>query len=177
MILFFNIETNGVPVNINASPLERNLWPDIIHLSYFSIDSKLNIKGVYNEKISGFQVPKADFYINNGYSSDQEGSPIFEALEALIDEMNNSEKIISHGMFQNSRILAAEMHNLGLKAEKKEKLCSREMAAEILGHDGYFSTKNIAKMMFDEDVDYLDPHGKNFFAKRIYEKYLKFSNK
>jgi DNA polymerase III epsilon subunit-like protein len=146
MILFFDTETNGLPINYNGKVTDVENWPRIIQLGYIVTDLEGNIVKEYKELIKpeGWVIPKTDFWINNGYSTEQsneKGIDIKEALNSFIKDIENSILLCAHNLKFDHNVVGAEMIRLKLSAERKPKFCTMENTVDILQLPGKFEGK------------------------------------
>jgi len=146
MILFFDTETNGLPINYNGKVTDVENWPRIIQLGYIVTDLEGNIVKEYKELIKPecWVIPKTDCWINNGYSTEQsneKGIDIKEALNSFIKDIENSILLCAHNLKFDHNVVGAEMIRLKLSAEIKRKFCTMENTVDILQLPGKFEGK------------------------------------
>lgn len=130
-VLFFDTETNGKPVDYKAPATKLDNWPRIIQLGWIFDDD-----GVVSEtqsliKPDGWEIPEEDFWINHGYSTennDELGSPMPEVLEAFCNDLSRADIIVAHNMAFDYPVTAAEMIRYDMAPEKKNrlKICTME---------------------------------------------------
>lgn len=128
--LFFDTETTGLPKNYNASAEDVDNWPRIIQLAYMTFNANGEVLKSYCRLIKpdGWEIPKEEFWINNGYSTEKSielGVPIRQALEELISERRDATHTIAHNISFDSKIVRAEMFRLNDRTEfTGHKICT-----------------------------------------------------
>lgn len=113
MYLFFDTETNGLPKKWDAPADDVNNWPRIIQFAFILFDENRNVLAEFCELIKpdGWEVPNEKFWIDNGFSTENNKEKgIF--LEDALDVFEKSEKCakyrIAHNMAFDSKIVRAE---------------------------------------------------------------------
>lgn len=131
MILFFDTETTGVPKNYKAPVTDLANWPRIIQFAWaIFTDGGLMVAGRKDLiKPDGWVVPTEKFWIDNGFSHEQNlqhGIPIAEALAHFIEQIDeNATVIAAHNLNFDLNITGAEMIRHGLKARaQRKKVCT-----------------------------------------------------
>lgn len=138
MTLFFDTETNGLPKKMNAPAFDVNNWPRIIQLAFVVMtDEGQEVFSFCNLiKPEGWEIPKQEFWIKHGYSTEKnaaEGVPVREALQKMVESINSCHTIVAHNIAFDFPIVAAEMIRAGLKADRKpEKLCTMKTTTDLV---------------------------------------------
>lgn len=72
-ILFFDCETNGLPVDYKASYTDVNNWPRVISLAWLLTDAAGNPLDVGNYLIypDGWTMPTEKFWTDHGYTQEK----------------------------------------------------------------------------------------------------------
>ncbi|WP_430900537.1 MULTISPECIES: 3'-5' exonuclease [unclassified Paraflavitalea] len=117
-ILFFDTETNGVPVDYKASYTDVNNWPRVIQLAWLLTTSTGEVlsEGNYLIKPDGWEMPTEQFWIDNGFSQEKsmaEGIPIVEALDAFYKDKMQADILVAHNLNFDHRIVWAEFIRAG----------------------------------------------------------------
>lgn len=146
MIIFFDTETNGLPINYNAKVTDVQNWPRIIQLGYIVTDLQGNTLKEFKSLIKpdGWVVPNLEFWKNNGYSQEQnekEGISIKEALSEFINDINESVLLVANNLNFDHKIVGAEMIRLNLRAAQKPKFCTMENTVDLVQLPGKFEGK------------------------------------
>lgn len=146
-ILFFDVETNGLPKNWKAPMKEVENWPRVISLAYLLVSETampLLEKHVLI-KPDGWVMPTAQFWIDNGFSQEKsmaEGIPIHQALSELLMAINNCDVMVAHNVSFDHNVVGAEMIRAGLRADKSSrKICTMNTTTDLLQLPGRFGFK------------------------------------
>lgn len=114
---------------------DLNNWPRVIQLAWERADAQtgeVNGAGKYLIKPDGWVIPKEEFWIKHGYSTEQneaEGIPMPEALNYFINHLDGSDVLVAHNMGFDYPILGAEMIRYQKKAKPnpdRVKICTME---------------------------------------------------
>lgn len=130
MYIVFDTETTGLPKNYNASPEDLDNWPRIIQLAYSIYDeSGKEVKRVCKLiKPDGWVIPREEFWLKNGYSTEENeknGVPLKEVLEEYTADRLACHYAIAHNMNFDSKIIRSEMFRYGIKTEfTAKKICT-----------------------------------------------------
>lgn len=147
MILFFDTETTGKPINYKAPVTDLNNWPRIIQLAWalFNEDGTLFDKGCDLIKPNGWEIPKEEFWIKHGYSTEksiQEGIEIEKALRLFKTPINRCDLMVAHNLDFDYPILAAEMIRAKISCEKKpQKFCTMKATVDFCQLPGPYGFK------------------------------------
>lgn len=165
MYLFFDTETTGVPKNYKGDVRDLNNWPRVIQLAWALYDKDGTL---LKEKVSlihpdGWEVPKEKFWIDNGFTTEENrrlGSPILHQLNHFRNQINECEYIIAHNMAFDYPIIASEMIRANVKANKRPmKFCTMEASTDICkipGQYGKFKWPKLEELhqfLFQEGFD------------------------
>jgi DNA polymerase III epsilon subunit-like protein len=131
MYLIFDTETTGLMHGKKVTPKNLQHLPHVIQLAYMLIDDDFNEVETFCELIKpdGWQVPTSKFWIDNGYSTEQNkklGVPMKKVLPQFCDALNRSHTIVGHNLQFDNKMISVEMlrHNI-LPAKKAEnKVCT-----------------------------------------------------
>jgi len=169
--IFFDTETTGLPKNYKAPYSVLDSWPRMIQLAVMVYTVNQEGKPVLMDesefliKPDGWEVPKAKFWIDNGFTQEHNlanGVPVLEAMEYFIKWVNDADYLVAHNMFFDQSIMGSEMHRAGLKADKKlVKLCTMQIGTPLChlpaknGGKGlkWPSLKELHMMLFGEDFE------------------------
>lgn len=129
-ILFFDTETNGVPVDYKASYTDVNNWPRVIQLAWLLTTSTGEVlsEGNHLIKPDGWEMPTEQFWIDNGFSQEKsmaEGIPIVEALDSFYKDKLQADILVAHNLNFDHRIVWAEFIRAGKEPRSgMHKICT-----------------------------------------------------
>ena len=138
MDIFFDTETTGLPKSWNASPSEVDNWPRIIQLAFIVYNRDRRSFLTYNQLIKpdGWEVPKEDFWVKNGFTQEKcekKGVPIAQALSVFLKAYETCEVAVAHNMNFDFNVLAAEMIRAGVRSEKRlKKECTMIQGTDLM---------------------------------------------
>lgn len=138
-LLFFDTETNGKPKDYRGSYTDVDNWPRVIQLAWLLSDEKGNILRSYNNLIKpdGWEIPKETFWIENGYSTEEnaeKGVPIAEAIVPFMEAKHEADGLVAHNIRFDHPIMWAEIIRMGLTPRSgMAKLCTMQSST---GHVG-----------------------------------------
>ena len=144
--LFFDTETNGLPIDYKAPSSNVNNWPRLIRLSWIITDENYNVISSNDHIIypDGFTIPN-DVAIMHGITNlkaKQLGEPVDTILDSFISDFNKSTCIVGHNVDFDKKIIGAELVRLGRKdvMNSKPSICTMEASTDyckIPGSHGY----------------------------------------
>lgn len=161
-LIFFDTETNGLPLKWGVPFTQVNNYPRIIQFAYQVVNEKGEVIKDFKElvKPDGWEIPNEKFWIDNGYSTEINndlGKPLFEIIEEFNEFVNLSAGIIAHNMNFDANVLGAEMVRSGQRAKVKlPKYCTMLSAIDFCGLP--------------------NPKGRGFKYPKLEELYLKLFN-
>jgi DNA polymerase III epsilon subunit-like protein len=117
--LFFDTETNGLPLDYKASYTDVDNWPRVIQLGWALTDDTGNILASRNDLIKpeGWMVPTEAFWIDNGFTqerNEREGIRIIDALNQMHAAKMQADVLVAHNLNFDHRIVWAEFIRNGL---------------------------------------------------------------
>lgn len=136
MYLVFDVETNGFPKKDSSGML---IQPRITQLAWLMLDSKMNEMTYRCDLIKpdGWEIPKEQFFIDNGHSTERNmelGIPIEEAVKEFVWALDNCEVMIAHNASFDIPVVASEMNFVGMRSKKKlQKICTMKSTIEFVG--------------------------------------------
>lgn len=160
--IFFDTETNGLPLTWNAKMTDLDNWPRITQLAWVISDGDVSIPQNLIIKPDGWTVPKEKFFLENNITTERceaEGIPMKEALEIFIEDTHWSDCLVSHNMAFDYNVLGAEMIRYGKSTGKRmTQICTKEASTEcckLPGPRGYKWPKLIElhRHLFNCDFD------------------------
>ena len=113
MYLFFDVETNGLPLNYAAPATDTNNWPRIVQLAYQYYDEQGVLLEETNRiiKPEGFIIPEEATAIH-GITHEQalkEGVLLIDALEEFLSYAQETQLFVAHNADFDSKVLDAEL--------------------------------------------------------------------
>lgn len=120
--LFFDVETNGLPIDYKASYTDVNNWPRVIMLAWSLRNDDGSIVRQASHLITpdGWQMPTDKFWVDNGYTQEENeanGVPITFALDEFKEAKMEADVLVAHNLNFDHRIVWAEF----IRAEKEPK--------------------------------------------------------
>lgn len=167
MILVFDTETTGLPIDINADINDLDNWPRMVQIAWILFDLNGNrISGKdYIIKPDNFSIPFEATEIHNitDEIAEQYGEDLDEVMQEFINCLNKSILVVSHNMAFDEKIVGSEMIRLGYDniLEHKGKICTMESSLDFCSIDGLYGNKypklsELYEALFSED--YLETH-------------------
>lgn len=163
-ILFFDTETNGLPIDYKASYTDVNNWPRVIQLAWLLADEQGNILRSSSNLVfpDGWQVPVEKFWIDNGHSTERcadQGFPIDSLLAEFYAAKMEADVLVAHNLNFDHRIVWAEFIRAGLQPKSgMHKICTMMKSTNVCkipGSRGYKWPKleELHRFLFDKDFD------------------------
>lgn len=111
--LFFDCETNGLPIDYKASYEDVNNWPRVLSLGWILADESATVinRAYHLIQPNGWQVPTEEFWTRNGYTQarcEAEGVPITSVLEQFYVDKARADVLVAHNINFDHRIVWAE---------------------------------------------------------------------
>jgi DNA polymerase III epsilon subunit-like protein len=139
-ILFFDTETTGTPKNYNAPMQDLDNWPRIIQLAWEYTDhtGTVHDRQQFLIKPDGWKIPVEKFWIDNGFSTEQneaEGIPMPDALDHFIGHLDVCDVIVAHNLNFDHPITGAEMIRYNKKAKAnpdRAKICTMQTTINLV---------------------------------------------
>jgi len=118
--LFFDTETNGLPKSYGASYSDLDNWPRVAQLAWILSDDQGEVlaSGQDLVKPDGWEIPKEDFFIEHGMSTErniEHGIPILDVLEPFMAAKQQADFLVAHNMSYDHPITWAEILRAGLQ--------------------------------------------------------------
>lgn len=136
-IVFFDTETNGLPINYKASMGDVDNWPRVIQLAWLVSDLEGNTLKSQEVLIrpNGWTIPKEKFWIQHGFDTDcslRDGRELAEVLGEFVGDLQTCSWMVAHNLAFDHPIVGAEMIRLGMKSERKPvKVCTMETTVDL----------------------------------------------
>lgn len=130
-LLFFDTETNGLPINFHAPMSDTAAWPRVTQLAWELCweNGETIVKSAEYITPDGWVIPKEDFFLKNGHTTERNielGMPMDLMLDYFIEDLNSADLLIAHNMGFDLPVITCEMHRYGKKPKKKtEKYCTK----------------------------------------------------
>lgn len=133
----FDTETNGKPRDYKAPMSRVDNWPRVTQLAWkvYDLSGGELSWGNYLIKPDGWEIPKEEFFIKHGFSTEKslaEGVPIVEALHSFVGDLQSVEWLFAHNMAFDYNVLGAEMIRAGITSERRpQRICTMERTIEF----------------------------------------------
>lgn len=129
MILFFDVETTGLPDKWNASYKEVNNWPRIVEFSFSLIDEFENslLLESYIIKPVGFEIPQESTLIHNisNRKAINEGVEIDYVLNRFESFVTQADLLVAHNIEFDINVILSEFyrHSIQNSIGRVSQLC------------------------------------------------------
>lgn len=137
MILFFDVETTGLPKNYKASFKDLNNWPRIIQIAWLIYDLKgdeLTSKSFIINP-DGFIIPQESINIHKitNERAKRDGIYVVEALDDFLKDAKLCTKIVAHNLDYDINVLKSELFRIGKHDfhTDKELICTMELTTDF----------------------------------------------
>jgi len=147
MYLFFDTETNGLPLNWKAPVTDLNNWPRLVQLAYLVFDKNGTLKseGNYIIKPLGFTIPKeaSDIHKITQIRALNEGDDLMFVLNNFQKQLIQAEYLVAHNMSFDEKIIGAELLRNNMKdiVATKNRICTMQRATDFCAIEGYYGYK------------------------------------
>ena len=153
MILVFDTETNGKPVNYKASQTDTSNWPRVVQLAWAVFDEKgALVRGRQQIiKPDGWTIPDEVVEIH-GISQEKaeaDGVPMLIALRDFIADYESSHTMVAHNIGFDYPVLACEMIRYGIRAKNRieNKVCTMNASTDFCRLPGGYGKYKWPKLM------------------------------
>ena len=130
MILFFDTETTGRPLNYKAPVTDSKNWPRMVQLAWVQTDKEGNIlqEGNHIIKPDGFTIPK-DVVKIHGISTEialEKGEDLSTILAQFETQLQANKLVVAHNIEFDDSIIRAEYHRntMPTTLSKKPQFCT-----------------------------------------------------
>ena len=136
-ILFYDTETNSLPLNFHAPISDLNNWPRVTQQAWQLCYENGEVIQEMSETIypDGWTIPKEKFFIENGHTTEnclENGVPMPTMLKYFIQDLESADLLVAHNLGFDLPVISAEMLRYGLKPSKKTaKFCTKIATTEI----------------------------------------------
>lgn len=130
-ILFFDVETTGLPRDWKAPMADVDNWPRVIEIAWELVteDGEVLASSDHLIEPDGWTVPEEEFWITRHMTTERcqlDGIPIRSAIELLLEAMARAHVMVAHNMDFDASVIGAEMIRLGVKSQHKPvKICTK----------------------------------------------------
>ena len=138
MYLFFDTETNGLPKSEIINGVKTTVYPRVIQLAYILLNDKFEEVQSYCELIQpdGWEIPNQQFWIENGYSTEQnrlKGVSIRHALNFFTQAIDQCHTMVAHNIAFDTPVLVSEMNRYKITAQNKTstKICTMKSTVDF----------------------------------------------
>jgi DNA polymerase III epsilon subunit-like protein len=137
MILFFDTETTGLPVDYDAPVTDINNWPRLVQLAYLLYDSEGNFVSSVDHiiKPDGFEIPLEASQVHKitHRRAKNEGEDLTTVLVNFNNVLSNVSTVVAHNISFDEKILGAEYLRTGIvnSLSPKNKICTMIKSTEF----------------------------------------------
>ena len=145
--VFFDTETNGLPINYEAPSFAIKNWPRMVQLSWITVDDEGNTINENDHIIypDGFTIPVAVSRVNHITTeiAKQSGDPIRTVLAAFMSDVEQAKVIVGHNISFDKRVVGAELIRLGGKDTlvSKKSICTMQRTVDYCKIPGNYGFK------------------------------------
>ncbi len=161
--LIFDCETTGLPLDWKAPMSKLDNWPRVIQLAWALCDMDGNVHHTYSSLIKpdGWEMPKLEFWQKHGYTQEKSmalGLDISLVLDMFINDLNQSEGLVSHNMSFDYNVVGAEMIRFSKKGKKVQKFCTKDLSTDYCQIPGRYGFKwpkleELHNILFEKGFD------------------------
>lgn len=129
-ILFFDSETNGLPIDYKASYTDVDNWPRVISLAWILADENRKVHAHGYDLIypDGWEMPTEKFWTDKGYTQENNiahGKKIADVLTLFLAAKQEADLLVAHNLNFDHRIVWAEFIRAGMEPRSgMNKLCT-----------------------------------------------------
>ena len=163
-LLFFDTETNGLPIDYAATSANLNNWPRLVQLSWIITDSIGGISKVGNHiiKPEGFIIGSSQrVHGITQKKAMEEGDDLKTVLQEFVKDINSAQMIIGHNVEFDMKIVGAELLRSGYYDifEGKHYFCTMKNTIDYCclpgGHKGpkYPKLQELHSILFGKEYD------------------------
>lgn len=125
-LLFFDVETTGLPTSFHIDPIETNHWPYIVQIAWVITDyksEKILKEREYIVKPNDWEIPKEATRIHkiSQKHAEEVGVDIQDVLKEFLADLRETSVLVAHNIEFDSKVLEAEFYRNDLDVEEIEK--------------------------------------------------------
>jgi len=179
-IVFFDVETTGLPLNWNASYTNTDNWPYIVQIAW--IQSKAESSDIIQEKDiilkpDNFSIPPASEKIHGISNTEaiKQGWDRKRVLETFAQVIANSDYIVAHNANFDINVLRCELirNNIEDPFNNKQIICTMQSATDycaIPSFNGNYKWPSLAELYFKLfNKGFEEAHNAKYDIKATYE--------
>ncbi|HQV28966.1 MAG TPA: 3'-5' exonuclease [Thermoflexales bacterium] len=147
MVLFFDTETTGIPLNRNAPVTDLRNWPRMVQLAWLMTDDtgKELSSAEHIIKPDGYLIPRDAARIH-GITTEralQTGADLTAVLNAIQPGIVKASALVAHNMAFDEKILGAEFLRSGSKnpLTTKQRRCTLQESTDFCRIPGQYGFK------------------------------------
>lgn len=146
MLLFFDVETTGLPKNYKAHYSEVNNWPRVVQLSWLVSDDMGNIINESDNiiKPEGFSIPLEASKIHHITDdiANEKGKDLADVLDDFLLNIEKSKLIVCHNIDYDMPIFQCELYRKNMNAKIiKSKFCTMKNSTDFCQLPGNYGYK------------------------------------
>ena len=145
--LFFDTETNGLPLKYKAPASDLDNWPRIVSIGWIVYDGHgKELKAIeYIAKPDGWAIPTqaSDVHGITDAVAEKEGIPIAVILNEFSKDVQECQTLVAHNMSFDEKIVGAEFIRAGIEDTTltKSKVCTMLSTVDFCDLPGKFGKK------------------------------------
>jgi DNA polymerase III epsilon subunit-like protein len=147
MYLFFDTETNGLPLDWKAPVTNLSNWPRLVQIAWVLFDYDGNEIHRNDDIIKpvGFTIPKEASLIH-GITTERaldEGIDLGLSLREFNEQISKATNLVAHNMSFDEKILGAEFLRSGYSnpIPYKNRICTMKSTTDYCAIEGYYGYK------------------------------------
>jgi len=159
MYLFFDTETNGLPVKRTAPVEELDNWPRLVQLAFllYDFNGSLISSGNFIIKPDGFVIPSdvAEIHRISTERALLEGIPILSVLNEFSKTVRTAKYLVAHNMYFDKRVVGAEYLRSGLEdsLQFKKKICTMNNTTKFCGFGKWPTLQELHQKLFNSSFE------------------------
>lgn len=146
MIIFFDTETTGLPIDWKAPVTDLENWPRLVEIAWIITDE--SGKRIHEHhsiiKPNGFEIPRqaSDVHGITTEIAIEEGVELSEVLNEFQELLSsNQEILVAHNMSFDEKIIHAEFLRNNLKFPDCQKICTKDESTNFCKLPGPYGFK------------------------------------
>ena len=159
MYLFFDTETNGLPIRRTAPVEDLNNWPRLVQLAFllYDLNGTHISSGNYIVIPNGFVIPSsvADIHRISTERALSEGVPVLSVLNDFSKAVRDAKYLVAHNMYFDKRVVGAEYLRCGLEdsLKYKKKICSMNRTTKFCGFGKWPTLQGLHHKLFNSSFE------------------------
>jgi len=142
MILFFDTETTGLPINWNAPITDSSNWPRLVQLAWLEYDDNGKLLTTENHitKPIDFSIPLSASNLHGitEERANKVGKELAFVLGLFVQAVNRADCLVAHNLSFDEKIIGAELYRKGISNPilNKKRICTMESTTDFCSIPG-----------------------------------------